>query len=273
MTTPGELWLREYHDRKPDSQSVLIEAGKVVGDGRASYDVFAELVGTPPRVLDLGCGDGALLATFARQGSAHLAGIDLSAGELALARRRPELASARLEHGRTQELPFGDNAFDAVVSHMTLMLMDDLDRVVAEAVRVLAPGGVFAAAVGAGGGSGAAKVFFDLSKPMFLAVPEEHRAPVRGDRRTRTAEGFDEVLGPLGFEPVAWDEIVVDYTAPPEQVWATCTEMFYPTSTLDDTTLAGLHTAFLDETRDLITDDGVVPAAVGIGIARTRLAG
>ncbi|MEV6901218.1 class I SAM-dependent methyltransferase [Amycolatopsis sp. NPDC051372] len=272
MTTPGELWLREYHDRKPDSQSVLIEAGRVVGDGRTSYDVFAERVGKARRVVDLGCGDGALLATFARQGTESLAGIDLSAGELELAAQRPELRAAQLKQGRAQELPFADKTFDAVVSHMTLMLMADLEQVVAEAARVLAPRGVFAAVVGGGGAVGATGVFFELAKPRFDAVPEERKPPIDGDRRTRSAEGFDEFLAPVGFEPVAWEQIVVDFAAPPEQVWVTCCETLYPASTLDDVQLAELRAEFSEATRGLLTADGILPAAVRLNIARTRLA-
>ncbi|MFF4594550.1 methyltransferase domain-containing protein [Amycolatopsis sp. NPDC001319] len=189
-----------------------------------------------------------------------------------MARKRPELKAARLEQGRAQELPFADKTFDAVVSHMTLMLMVDVERVAAEAARVLEPRGVFAAVVGGGGAIGATAVFFELAKPRFDAVPEERKPPIDGDRRTRTAEGFDEFLGPVGFEPVAWEQIVVDFGARPEQVWVTCCETLYPASTLDDTQLAELRAEFAGATRGLLTADGILPAAVRLDIARTRLA-
>ncbi|MFI5611107.1 class I SAM-dependent methyltransferase [Amycolatopsis sp. NPDC051903] len=273
MTTPGELWLREYHDRKPDSQSVLIGAGRVAGDGRPSYGVFAERVGGERRVLDLGCGDGALLAEFVKIGTTAPAGIDLSAGELELARRRPELRTADLRQGRAQELPFGDSEFDAVVAHMTLMLMADLGAVVAEVARVLKPRGVFAAVVGGGGAIGASEVFSGLAKPMFDAVPEDRRFPDEGDHRTRTREGFDELLGPVGFEPVVWEQIVIEFDAPPEQVWARCCETLYPVHTLDDAQLARLKAEFTEATRELLTPSGILPAAVRLNLAKTRLAG
>lgn len=67
--------------------------------------------------------------------------MDLSAAHLDLARARPQLAAADLRRARVQELPFADGSFDAVVSHMVLMLLPDADAVIADAARVLAPGG------------------------------------------------------------------------------------------------------------------------------------
>ncbi|QRP47663.1 hypothetical protein [Amycolatopsis sp. FDAARGOS 1241] len=122
--------------------------------------------------------------------------------------------------------------FRAVVAHMTLMLMAGLDTVGAEAARVLMARGVFAAVVGWGRGHRREEVFHDLARPMFDAVPEARRAPDEGDRRTRTREGFDGILGPVGFEPVAWDQLVIEFDAPPEQAWAMCCETLYPADAL-----------------------------------------
>ncbi|MEV4602822.1 hypothetical protein AB0K15_36180 [Amycolatopsis sp. NPDC049253] len=76
----------------------------------------------------------------------------------------------------------------------------------------------------------------------------------------------------MGFEPVAWEQIVVDFAAPPDRVWVTCCETLYPASTLDDAQLAGLRAEFTEATRGLLTADGILPAAVRLNIARTRLA-
>ncbi|WIX82522.1 hypothetical protein QRX50_18005 [Amycolatopsis carbonis] len=139
-------------------------------------------------------------------------------------------------------------------------------------MRILQPRGVFAALAGGGGAIGATQVFFELAKPRLDAVPEERKPPIGGDRRTRTAEGFDEFLGPVGFEPVVREQIVVDFAAPPEQVWVTCCETLYPASTLGDTQLAELRAEFTEATRGLVGADGILPAAVRLNIARTRLA-
>ncbi|MGW4485815.1 hypothetical protein ACWEOE_18480 [Amycolatopsis sp. NPDC004368] len=65
---------------------------------------------------------------------------------------------------------------------------------------------------------------------------------------------------------------MVDFAAPPEQVWVTCCETLYPSSTLDDEQLTTLRAEFTEVTRELLTADGILPAAVRLNIARTRLA-
>ncbi|MBB4688978.1 methyltransferase domain-containing protein [Amycolatopsis jiangsuensis] len=270
MTTPAEVFLRDYHDRKPEAASELAVAGHIVGDDRTVYEVFADHVGVPVRVLDLGCGDGALLAVLAARGARTQAGIDLSPGHIRRALERPALAGADLRAGRAQELPFADGAFDAVVSFMALMLMVDVEKVVAEAARVLAPGGTFALGVG-GPGEGALEVFPKIARPLFAVVPEDRRVPTAGDPRTRTRAGLDELLAPAGFEPVAWHEVLIDVSGPPEQVWQTCCETYYQMDSLDETQLTGLRTAFKVATRDQVTAEGRLPAKARVHVAVTRL--
>ncbi|MEV4602823.1 class I SAM-dependent methyltransferase [Amycolatopsis sp. NPDC049253] len=266
MTTPAEAVMAAYHDRKPHVMSELIDSCRVVGDGRTSYEVLAARLPGARRVLDLGCGDGSLLAAI--EGAEILAGVDLSAAHLDVARTRPELAKADLRIARVQELPFADGSFDAVVSHMVLMLLPDADAVIAEAARVLAPGGLFAAAI-AGRVTGALKVFIELAIPLFDEVPEERRVRIGGSPRVRRREGLDELLGGAGFEPVSWDLIDLDLGGPEAEVWARCCEMFYPVDTLDPTQLKRLETAFLEETRDL-AEDGRLRAGLNMRIVETR---
>ena len=269
--TAAEDYLREYHDRKPDAMSELIESGRVTGDGRTSYQLLADRVAPARKVLDLGCGDGALLAVFARNGAETLAGIDLSEGQLAQARKRPELADADLRHGRAQDLPFADHAFDAVVSHMAFMLMDDPETVAAQVARVLVPGGTFAVVVGAAHTSGATPVFLELARPLFREVPEDRRATYTADRRGSNREGLDEVLAPAGFAPVSWEPYEIDLTESPDTVWTRCCESFYSTDTLDTERRTQLRAAFFAETEPLRTADGRLPAGLSVNLAKTRL--
>lgn len=86
------------------------------------------------RVLELGCGSGRLLATL----DAKLrAGIDVSAGLLAVAARRG-LPVLRADAHR---LPFRDGSFDAVVSGNAVFRELDYARAFGECARVLRPGG------------------------------------------------------------------------------------------------------------------------------------
>ena len=97
------------------------------------------------RILDVGCGDGALTRKIAENG-ADVVGIDSS----------PELVSAALEAGvdarvlDAHELPF-EGAFDAVFSNAALHWMREPQKVIAGVKRALRPGGRF---VGEFGGHG-----------------------------------------------------------------------------------------------------------------------
>ena len=87
------------------------------------------------RVLDLACGTGDLSRLGARRGY-HMVGADLSAGMLAANDRAAPLVEADGLH-----LPFADMAFDGLVCGYALRNFSDLPGTLAEAARVMRPGG------------------------------------------------------------------------------------------------------------------------------------
>jgi demethylmenaquinone methyltransferase/2-methoxy-6-polyprenyl-1,4-benzoquinol methylase len=89
------------------------------------------------RVLDLGCGSGALGRLLA--GRARVVGLDVSLGMLAQATRRSP--SLRLVQASAFALPFGDRSFDAAISGFVLRNLHDLPAAFAELHRVVVPGG------------------------------------------------------------------------------------------------------------------------------------
>lgn len=98
------------------------------------------------RVLEVGVGTGANLELY--DPSVGLTAIDASEGMLAQARAKvaavPVTARPReveLVHADAGALPFADHAFDAVLSTYVLCCVPDVDAALAEAVRVLRPGG------------------------------------------------------------------------------------------------------------------------------------
>jgi ubiquinone/menaquinone biosynthesis C-methylase UbiE len=96
------------------------------------------------RVLDLGCGTGWATRLFgqAAPGSQGV-GVDASPRMVERAEElTPWTVRARYEVARFEALPFADAHFDRVVSMEALYYAPDLDRALAEARRVLRPGGV-----------------------------------------------------------------------------------------------------------------------------------
>ncbi len=116
--------------------------------GLAAGAVEAALLALVPetgvgRLLDIGTGTGRLLELLASR-VAHAMGIDASKAMLALARTR--LARAGLSHCGVRladmyRLPFADGVFELAVLQMVLHYAEDPAGVVAEAARVLRPGG------------------------------------------------------------------------------------------------------------------------------------
>ena len=106
----------------------------------ADYADFASTRGR--RVLEIGVGVGSDFIRFVRAG-AVATGVDLTEHAIALVRRRLELEglSADLQQADAEHLPFPDGSFDVVYSWGVLHHTPDSDRAIAEAQRVLKPGG------------------------------------------------------------------------------------------------------------------------------------
>ncbi|MGE3150689.1 MAG: class I SAM-dependent methyltransferase, partial [Pseudorhodoplanes sp.] len=94
-------------------------------------------------LLDLGTGTGRMLELFGPQIGRGL-GIDMSLDMLALARARIERAGLRncsVRQGDIADLALPRESFDAVIIHQVLHFLTDGARAIAEAARVLDPGG------------------------------------------------------------------------------------------------------------------------------------
>jgi SAM-dependent methyltransferase len=138
----GEAFDR--YTRAEDSYSELIER-----------PVLLELAGNVDgsKLLDLGCGSGVYSLTFASQG-AKVVGVDLSETMIELARGRAlELAAGQPLQTEFRvgdigaPLPFRNGDFDFLFTSTALHYIQHLSPVMAEAVRVLRPGGRFLASV------------------------------------------------------------------------------------------------------------------------------
>ncbi|MEV0704333.1 methyltransferase domain-containing protein [Saccharopolyspora sp. NPDC050389] len=129
------------------------------GAGSACYDHFQSLTrralpmwfrlpapARPPaggQVLDVGCGPGNVTAQLGRAvGPAGLAiGVDVSRPMLARAARTETADNVGFIRADARGLPFPDGTFDLVTSLAALQLIPEPHEVLADMVRMLAPGG------------------------------------------------------------------------------------------------------------------------------------
>jgi trans-aconitate methyltransferase len=139
------------------------------------------------RILDLGCGDGALTARLVEH-DCVVVGVDSSEDMLSAARARG--IDARLLDAH--ELPF-DGEFDAVFSNAALHWMKEPSRVVAGVRRALRPGGRFVGEMGGCGNVAAIeRALVAAVRRRGLEVESPWYFPRPGDyRRLLAAHGFE----------------------------------------------------------------------------------
>lgn len=134
-------WYSELGDRWYRAQDTPIALLRAESRHRNPW--IAGAIGTTPqRVLDLGCGAGFLSNYLAARGH-RVCGLDADAESLAVARAYDQTATVEYQQGDACALPFPDASFDVVCAMDLIEHVEDPARLIAEASRVLAPGGVF----------------------------------------------------------------------------------------------------------------------------------
>jgi 2-polyprenyl-6-hydroxyphenyl methylase/3-demethylubiquinone-9 3-methyltransferase len=129
----GERWYRAT-----DTPIALLRA-----ESRQRNPWIAATIGIEPRrVLDLGCGAGFLANHLAAKGHT-VTGVDTTPENLVVARAHDATGTATYELGDACTLPYPDASFDVVCAMDLIEHVPDPARLVAEAGRVLAPGGLF----------------------------------------------------------------------------------------------------------------------------------
>jgi SAM-dependent methyltransferase len=148
---------------------------------------FAVLRALPPRdwtIADLGCGTGALTLELARSG-ARVVGVDGSAAMLRVARRvTRDLENVELHEASLEALPIADGTCDVALLVLVLSYVPEIEPVLREARRILAPGGRLVTVDA-----------FPYDDPAFQARLGQARPGVDVDALTG-------LLADLGFEDV-----------------------------------------------------------------------
>jgi SAM-dependent methyltransferase len=161
---------------------------------------FADATGVAAgqRVLDVGCGPGALTAELVRRvGAERVSAVDPSEPFVeACARRNP---GVRVVRGHAGKIPFADGSFEAALAQLVLHFVGDPAAAAAEMRRVVRPGGAVAACVwDFGGGMRMLRAFWDSA----LAID-----PTAPDELVRRRFGRDGEIGEL-FESAGLGDVV-----------------------------------------------------------------
>ena len=131
-------------DEQDELPAAAVAASLGCGNPMAVADLRAG-----EKVLDLGSGGGIDVLLSARRvgPSGKVYGLDMTDEMLALARENQRKAGAQnveFLKGEIENIPLPDSSVDVIISNCVINLSGDKDRVLAEAFRVLRPGGRFA---------------------------------------------------------------------------------------------------------------------------------
>jgi SAM-dependent methyltransferase len=151
---------------------------------------FADLAGVSEgqRVLDVGCGPGALTTELVgRLGADAVSAVDPSESFVAAARERHP--GVDVQRAAAEDLPFPDDAFDASLAQLVVHFMADPVAGLGEMARVTRPQGVVVASVwDHAGGRGPLSAFWDAVHELDPGAHDESQ--LAGARQGHLSELF-----------------------------------------------------------------------------------
>jgi len=135
------------------------------------------------RVLDVGCGTGALAKAIAdTTRRCEIVGIDPARPSVDYARAQCAHPRIRFEYGDALELGFPTASFDQTLSLLVLMFIPESEKATAEMRRVTRPGGTLAACTWERGGIEMASLFWDEAVRLDPDAAARSRGPGRLSR-------------------------------------------------------------------------------------------
>jgi ubiquinone/menaquinone biosynthesis C-methylase UbiE len=172
---------------------------------------FADFAGVASgqSALDVGCGPGALTTELVRRlGAENVKAVDPSAQFVAaLGERLPEVDVREVP---AEQLPWGDDFFDAALAQLVVSFMRDAPAAILEMRRVTRPGGVVAACMwDAAGGMEMLKLFWDAAREVTGSSPDADESRMR----YRSEQELRDLWQEVGLTDVETDslEVVAGY--------------------------------------------------------------
>jgi SAM-dependent methyltransferase len=165
------------------------------------------------RVLDVGCGPGALTTELvARLGADAVAAVDPSEPFVEAARERHP--GVGVQQASAEDLPFEDDVFDAALAQLVVHFMSDPVAGLREMARVTRPGGMVAACVwDHAGGQGPLSPFWAAAHELDHDVVDESK--LAGAREGHLEELFDAA----GLREVEEEALAVSVEHPTFEEW------------------------------------------------------
>jgi SAM-dependent methyltransferase len=160
-------------------------------DEQGYAEVRRELVGDlRGRVLEIGCGTGAMFGYYGAD--ARVEGIEPEADFLdkAMARAPGYGGRIRALAGDGMKLAYADSTFDAVVFGLVLCSVPSVEQVLAEAFRVLKPGGIFRALEHVRSDKAFGSFMMTLANPLWMKLNRQGCRLNRNPLGAIAAAGF-----------------------------------------------------------------------------------
>ena len=101
----------------------------------------------PETILDIATGTGDLAILMTKTDAKEIIGLDISAGMLEIGKQK--INEKKLDHkitmvlGDSENIPYPDNYFDAITVAFGVRNFENLEKGLAEILRVLKPNGIF----------------------------------------------------------------------------------------------------------------------------------
>lgn len=164
------------------------------------------------RVLDVGCGPGALTAELVtRLGPDAVSAVDPSEPFVAAARERHP--GVDVQHATAEQLPFEDEAFDVALAQLVVHFMADPVVGLREMARVTRKGVVAACVWDHAGGEGPLSLFWEAAHELDADVEDESH--LAGARKGHLVELFSQA----GLDDIQESSLSVSAEHPTFEEW------------------------------------------------------